>query len=368
MLGFLFVAILIYGSMNIYALSKVWMAFPHSFGMGLSLALWGLVMTFSPLIIWQMARQNLHSETLVASWVAYVWMGFLFLFCCLALVIDLCHFIATLLGIGWSMNVSVEFRVVSSLALAMVSYGFIEARQLQVEKITITTPKLVSERITIAQISDLHLGMMRGEEFLERIMSRLREIQPDIIVATGDILDGQGDDLNELSKLFLTYNPPKGAYAILGNHEVYAGLEKSLRFLNSAGFTVLRGQSVASGGIVLVGIDDPSAGRNDQETKTIDGNAFSPFAQGKYIVLLKHQPVIDNNAIFDLQLSGHVHGGQIFPFGLLTRLSYGVVPGLTSLSDDRFLYVSRGAGTWGPPIRLFAPPEITLITIQSENK
>jgi predicted MPP superfamily phosphohydrolase len=89
---------------------------------------------------------------------------------------------------------------------------------------------------------------------------------------------------------------------------------------------------------------------------------------GKFIVLLKHQPVIDRGIPFDLQLSGHIHGGQFFPFGLLTRLTYGVSTGLTQLTDGRWLYVSRGAGTWGPPIRLFAAPEITLITIESENE
>ncbi len=86
-----------------------------------------------------------------------------------------------------------------------------------------------------------------------------------------------------------------------------------------------------------------------------------------FIVLLKHQPLADSDTPFDLQLSGHIHGGQIFPFVYLTRLTYHVRTGLTELADGRKLYVSRGAGTWGPPIRLFAPPEITLITLASNN-
>ena len=89
--------------------------------------------------------------------------------------------------------------------------------------------------------------------------------------------------------------------------------------------------------------------------------------QGDFVVLLKHQPVADKAIPFDLQLSGHIHGGQIFPFGLLTRLVYGVNTGLTRLAEGRLLYVSRGTGTWGPPIRLFAEPEITLITIKSDK-
>jgi len=369
MLIFLTVALSIYGAMHLYALSKVWLAFPHTSLFSLTLVLWGIVMTFSPLIIWQIERLNWHNATVVASWVVYIWMGLLFLFCSISLVFDLGHALAVLLGFRWPLNASMELPAVGLLALGMLGYGLVEARQLHVEEIAITTPKLSPTigRVTIAQISDLHLGVMLGDEFLDRIIAKLRELQPDIVVATGDIVDGQGDDFNELARHFLAYTAPKGAYAIIGNHEVYAGLEDSLRFLNSAGFTVLRGESAAAGGIILSGIDDPSAGERGLEARVDTGNALASVAKGGFVVLLKHQPVVDNETPFDLQLSGHIHGGQIFPFGLLTKLTYGVNTGLTQLSDGRLLYISRGAGTWGPPIRLFAAPEITLIKIESEN-
>jgi len=243
-------ALLIYGAMHFYALGKVWMAFPHSSGLGLSLAFWGIVMALSPLILWQMTRQNWHGASVATAWVTYLWMGFLFLFCGTALIFDFGHALATLLGFKWSLNESMAFRTVGLLALAILGYGFVEARKIHVETISIITPKLSPSigRVTIAQISDLHLGVMLGDEFLDRVIARLREIQPDIVVATGDIVDGQGDDLNQLARHFLTFTPPKGAYAVIGNHEYYAGLENSLRFLRSADFTVLRRESVASGG------------------------------------------------------------------------------------------------------------------------
>jgi len=370
MLTFLSVAFLIYGAMHLYALSKVWLTFSHSSGLGLVLVLWGLVMTFSPLIVWQIEKLNWHNVTVVTSWVVYVWMGLLFLFCSTALVFDLGHALATFMGYKWPLNASMALLTVGLLAFAMLGYGFVEARQIHVKELKITTPKLSPAigRVTIAQISDLHLGVMLGDEFLDRVIARLRELKPDIVVATGDIVDGQGDDLDELARHFLTYKPPKGAYAIIGNHEVYAGLGNSLRFLRSAGFTVLRGESVEAGGIILAGIDDPSAGVRGLEVRVDTKKAVASVTKSDFIVLLKHQPVIDKETPFDLQLSGHIHGGQIFPFGLLTRLTYGVSTGLTQLADGRLLYVSRGAGTWGPPIRLFAAPEITLITIESENK
>lgn len=370
MLTFLSVALLIYGSMHFYALGKVWQVFPHSMGMALALVVCGIFMTFSPLIIWQLARHNWHGATVIASWVAYGWMGLLFLFCSISLAYDFGHALATLLGFKWHLNASTTLLTTGLLSFVMLGYGYVEARQIRIEEIKIATPKLPPGigRVTIAQISDLHLGAMLGEEFLERVIARLREIQPDIVVATGDIVDGQGDDLDRLARQFLTIKPPGGAYAIIGNHEYFAGLENSLSFLRSAGFNVLRGESAATSGIILAGVDDPTASAVGLEARQDFGKALAAATKGDFIVLLKHQPVLDNFIPFDLQLSGHIHGGQIFPFGLLTRLAYGVSTGLTELADGRQLYVSRGTGTWGPPIRILSAPEITLITIVSGHK
>jgi predicted MPP superfamily phosphohydrolase len=368
MLAFLSMAFTIYGAMHIYALSKVWLVVPHSLGPGLALALWGIAMTFSPLILWQMSKLNYHGASIVIAWVTYIWMGFLFLFCCIALLFDFGHLLSTVSGFKWPLTESMGLLAVGLLAFFLLCYGFIEARQIRIEKIKITTPKLASGQVTIAQISDLHLGVMLGDEFLQRVIAKLRDLHPDIVVATGDVVDGQGDDLDALAKRFLTFQPSKGAFAITGNHEYFVGLENSLRFLRAAGFTVLRGESAAVGGIVLVGIDDPSAGALGQEARVDTKKALAAVAKGAFIVLLKHQPVVDTETPFDLQLSGHIHGGQIFPFGFLPWLTYGVRSGLTQLADGRCLYVSRGTGTWGPPIRLFAAPEITLVTIESANK
>ncbi len=368
MLTFMSVALLIYGSMHLYAFGKVWMAFPHSFGLALALTLAGLVLACSPFIVWYMERQNWHGTTVVVAWASYTWMGFLFLFFCIGLIFDLGHALATLLSFKWPLGNMMTFRATGLLALAALGYGLVEARQIQVEKVNISTSKLTRGRITIAQLSDLHLGMMMGDKFLDRVMARLREIRPDIVVATGDIVDGQGDDLDALAPRFKTYTPPLGAYAVIGNHEHYAGLDNSLRFLKSAGFTVLRGEAAVTGGIVLVGVDDPGTRDPDHPARLDTRKALASVTKDDFVVLLKHQPVADGGTPFDLQLSGHVHGGQIFPFVYLTRMVYGVHTGLTRLADGRLLYVSRGAGTWGPPIRLFAPPEITLITIESKPR
>jgi predicted MPP superfamily phosphohydrolase len=294
-------------------------------------------------------------------------MGYLFLFFCSGMIFDLGHMLSSLLNLNWPLNESPEFHIVGLLTLILLGYGLVEARRIRIRRISITTPKLASGSVTIAQISDMHLGIILGDEFLERVLAKLREIKPDIVVATGDIVDGQGDDFEALARHFHTYAPSLGAYAVTGNHEYYAGLEHSLRFLRSAGFTVLRGESAKAGGIVLVGVDDPTVISHLQPPAPDPGQLSASINANEYVVLLKHQPLINNDLRFDLQLSGHVHGGQIFPFVYLTRLTYRFGTGLSQLSDGRLLYVSAGTGTWGPPIRLFAPPEITLITIASEN-
>ena len=368
MLTFLSVALLAYGSMHLYALGKVWTVFPHSFGLNLTLALAGTILTLSPLIVWFLERQSWHRATVATAWASYTWMGYLFLFLCIGLLFDLGRALATLLNFKWPLNESLAFRTVGLLALASLGYGFVEARRIQVEEINITTPKLASGRVTIAQISDLHLGIMLGDNFLDSVIGKLHEIKPDIVVATGDIVDGQGDDLAAFARHFRSYTPPLGAYAVTGNHEYFAGLQNSLSFLHNAGFCVLRGESARAGGIVLMGIDDPAALSSRQQARLDTSKALASVAANDFIVLLKHQPVVSTNTPFDLQLSGHIHGGQIFPFVYLTRLTYGVHTGLTELADGRRLYVSRGTGTWGPPIRLFAAPEITLIKITSAEK
>lgn len=365
---FLSVFVLVYGLMHIYAFRKAWKAFPHSRGLGISLALAGIVLTLSPLLVRFLEWQDWHRTASFTAWTSYSWMGYLLLFVCVSLIVDLSRGLATLLKFRWILSSVTTFCITGTAALTLLAYGFYEAQDIRVEKITLTTPKLKSGRVTIAQVSDLHLGPIIGAKYLDRVLATLTEIKPDIVLATGDIVDGQGDDLNSLSRHFHSYAPPQGAYAVTGNHEYIVGVEHSLRFLRDAGFTVLREESAKAGGIVLAGIDDFSRMSSGQEARTDTRKALAAAMKDDFVILLKHKPIIDRGVHFDLQLSGHTHGGQIFPFTYPARWINGFPTGLTRLDQERLLYVSRGVGTWGPPIRLFSAPEITLITIESSNK
>lgn len=367
MLIFLSLIFLIYGGLHYYALAKVWHALPHSAALAGALVLWGVLMTLAPLLVWFMVRQGWHGAAAAFSWVAYCWMGFLFLFCCIALVVDLGGVLGGLMGLNWRLTGVAALLAAGLPALAFATYAFYEAGQVRVSRLQITTPKLAAGRLTIAQISDLHLGAMLGETFVDRVVALLREAKPDLVVATGDVIDGQGDNLAGLAQRFRQLAPREGMYAVLGNHESFAGVDTSLHFLDEAGFTVLRGEARQVGGIILAGVDDPTLGKQARELTAQTRQALAAARERSFIVLLKHQPVVDATVPFDLQLSGHTHGSQLFPFGIFTLMAYGVRAGSYNYAGGRMMYVSRGAGTWGPPMRLLAPPEITLITIESSR-
>ena len=151
-----------------------------------------------------------------------------------------------------------------------------------------------------------------------------------------------------------------------GNHEFYAGLAQALAFTTRAGFRVLRGEAVTMPGVMnVVGVDDPSGPGYGSSSKG-ERELLSGEKNGMFTLFLKHRPSVGKESLglFDLQLSGHLHGGQIFPFRYLTRLFYPFVEGLYRLPGGRSLYVSRGSGTWGPPIRFLAPPEVTIIDVK----
>ncbi|MEF9427316.1 MAG: hypothetical protein L0956_09160 [Candidatus Mariimomonas ferrooxydans] len=174
------------------------------------------------------------------------------------------------------------------------------------------------------------------------------------------------DGLKGLAELFNKINLKYGKFAVTGNHEFYAGIDNSLDFTKRAGFKVIRGEGLTVSGLInIAGVDDP-AGKNYNLFKDVsEKKLLSGLPREKFTLLLKHRPTTDKSSsgLFDLQLSGHTHKGQIFPFSFITRLYYPVHTGSSKLTDNSFLYVSRGSGTWGPPIRFLSPPEVTVIEL-----
>ena len=371
---FLLVYLLVYSLLHYYVLRKIRAALELG-RRGSSAVILGMaVMILAPIMVRLAEKGGIETGARFWALVSSSWMGMLFLFVILAGVTDAARMLARA-AVKTRKRRIVE-RPISSRKLFVVQvllmfsvygYGLFEAADIRVRQVEIRSPKISSQqgRVRIAQISDVHLGLLIREERLGKILKLLQDADPDILVSTGDLVDGQLNHLAAEATMFAAFKPPLGKIAITGNHEFYAGLRAALEFTEAAGFTLLRHQGTVIGGINLVGVDDPAAGYFSEQQAISERDLLAAQAKGNFTVLLKHRPDIapDSLGLFDLQLSGHTHKGQIFPFNLLTWLFFPQRAGqLTSLSSG-FLYLSPGTGTWGPPIRVLAPPEVTIIDL-----
>ena len=365
----------IYGGTHVYGFIKVKQGLAFEFWPGLLLVVFMTIMVAAPIMV-RIAEKFGHNHIAhILAIIGFTWMGLLFVFVSALFFFDVYRFF---LSIGrfvfqtyfLSITPTAGFSCTVSMLLACIvmGYGFFEARNIRLEHVTVITDKLPKDldRLRIAQISDVHLGVLVEEKRLKRILDKVKAAKPHILVSTGDLVDGQIDNPDRLATMLREIVTPHGKYAVTGNHEYYAGLSRSLDFTKKAGFVLLQGETrTLPNSINIAGVDDP-AGRS-RETAGNDSEALllSALSNNLFTLLLKHQPIVDKNAAshFDLQLSGHTHNGQIFPFSLMTRLFYKIHPGLTRLQKGSLVYVSRGSGTWGPPVRFLSPPEVTLIEI-----
>ncbi|OGW27519.1 MAG: metallophosphoesterase [Nitrospirae bacterium GWC2_42_7] len=365
----------VYAGMHIYAFHKAKSAVPFGTKTGICLAIFMLVMIMAPLIIRYLEKAGLETQARISAFTGYTWLGVLFLFCSCAVAIDVYRLLVYCAGFVLHKDISMitpsaklSFFVPVLLSAAIATYGYFEAGNIKTEKIVIRSSKISKEAgsIRIVQISDVHLGLIVRGKKLKKILQEVKALKPDILVSTGDLVDGQTCNLKDLVTLFQEINPRYGKFAITGNHEVYAGLKDAKCFIEDAGFILLRGESMNIGGLInIAGVDDP-AGRNFHISKTIsEKELLSTLKKNIFTLLLKHRPIVDKESLglFDLQLSGHVHKGQIFPFSIITWLYYPVDSGVANLLDSSYLYVNRGSGTWGPPIRFLSSPEVTLIEL-----
>jgi predicted MPP superfamily phosphohydrolase len=368
---------LIYGLAHSYVFLNARRAFHFKPIPGFLLALVMLVMMFLPVVVRYLERGGQETIARVAGYLGYTWMGALFLFVVASLFIDACRLCLYAAGLVSAKDLSPIIRayryfflIPLVFSLTAVAYGYYEAEQIKVERIVVRTDKIPEEigTLKVVQISDVHLGLIVQKRRLGKILAEVRKIKPDILVSTGDLVDGQLNHLGGLVDPLKEVSPPLGKFAVMGNHEFYAGIDTSVNFMEKAGFTVLRGNGMTVGGLInIVGVDDITSmafGYREIPEKAL----LSGLPKDKFTLLLKHRPVADRDAVnlFDLQLSGHTHKGQVFPFRYVTRWFFPMYNGYFELSKTSRLYASRGSGTWGPPIRFLTPPEVTLIELVHE--
>jgi len=367
MILFLLTFLALYGGINFYFFSRA-QSVLHFAGLYQGLFLvFIILMIIAPILLRVFEAVHWEQAARVSAYIGYVWMAFVFLFFFFSISLELIRVIHKLMvpSAGTITLKAVTFGLSVLAAAALTVYGYADARHIRVKHLEIATDKLMSPegKLRIVQISDVHVGIIIGEKRLTPLLNKIREANPDILICSGDLLDGELDNVMQSARLFAALSPRYGKIAVLGNHEYYAGLDRSLEFIQASGFELLRDDMVKTAGITIFGADDVTGLRFGGSKKR--GGFKKALAEKRdgFTLLLKHQPQIDPDANFDLMLSGHTHGGQLLPFRLIVRLFFPRDYGAYPLGDNKLLYVSRGTGTWGPPVRVFAAPEMTVIDL-----
>ncbi|HUH65817.1 MAG TPA: metallophosphoesterase [Syntrophales bacterium] len=377
---FLLTFFLIYGGVHLYLFAKIRVAFhPGVAGTAVIIVLL-VLMILAPILVRMFEKYGHDTQAGIAAYTGYLWMGLIFLFFITSLLLDVYHLLIHTGALvfrkdpsGFALPPLYAFLLPLIISLGINIYGYFEARNIRTENITISSPKIPEEkgRIRIVQISDVHIGIIVTGERLRHIVEEVKKTDPDILVSTGDLVDGQIDSLGENTSLLREMQARYGKFAITGNHEFYAGLSQALDFTRRAGFTMLRGEGLNVAGVInIAGVDDPTVEAYEPARNISEKDILSRLPGRNFTVLLKHRPAIEKGSVglFDLQLSGHTHNGQIFPFRFVTWLFYPLQSGYFNPPTHNYIRVNRGTGTWGPPIRFLAPPEITVIDLINEKR
>lgn len=328
-----------------------------------------LVINFFGIIGYMLGRYYVD----IPNWLYFLFslpIGILFLLFCTAIIYDISRVLLSKVPISESRrsffkrSLDISSFIVASSLSARAIY---EAKFLKLETVAITIKGLKKE-YKIVQLSDIHIGGLIDATFIKSMVQRVNALTPDLVVITGDLVDidisKAEAPLGELEALKSTY----GTYFIVGNHEYFHGIEKIINKVNSLGIKVLENENVYIGednrGFNLAGVYDIFGYRANHHLpdlyKALQNKKNSPT------VLLAHQPryIEEVGLGVDLILSGHTHGGQLYPFKFLVKLAQPYISGLHQHTKELQIYVNKGTGFWGPPMRLGATSEITEITLK----
>ncbi len=348
----------------------------------------GLVMLATGLPLTRILARRLPAAARTLSWPLYVWLGALFLIFVLLLGADLVKVISWLtnrlragaLPIDRSIDIGRRTLVARWLAGAVAAAtGTLTAVAMRsalgpvaVRRVPVTLTRLPTEMsgFTLVQLTDIHVGPTIGRAFIEDIVARTNALNPDLVAITGDLVDGSVAELADAIAPLAQLRARHGVYFVTGNHEYFSGAPPWIAELTRLGIRCLRNERVTIGdgttSFELAGVDDHSGARSGEagHGENLD-QALAGLDPAREVVLLAHQP----RSVFaaarfgiGLQLSGHTHGGQIWPFSYFVRLQQPFVAGLHRHGGAQ-VYVSRGTGYWGPPMRLAAPAEITQLVL-----
>lgn len=334
-----------------------------------------------------------------------IWIGGVFLFLSFSFVLSsiLAHYsegvfarlfysvFSFWLGVGWNLTMAFfiswlivglskiggfdfdyKYLVIGSVAFALFIsiWGAWNAYNPKVKNVTVKIKNLPQEweNKKIIQLSDVHLGHIYGEKFITQIVEKVNQEKPDIVFITGDLFDGMDGELEYLANPLKNINAKDGIYFVTGNHETYLGVSRAKAALKDTAVRTLEDELVNLDGMQIIGISYPERSAQDSIVSKFEKlKNFNP--QGPS-VLLYHNPASAKEAKdlgVSLQLAGHSHRGQIFPFGLITYWVYGQYHNGLTEEGDFSIYTSAGTGTWGPMMRTSGRSEIVVLNFKNKN-
>jgi len=370
---FLAVALSLVGGMHYYIWARLIRDphLPQNAARALTFAVIALAIAMPATLIASRVLQT--SAVRPAIWVAFVWMGVGFLLVAFLGIADLGRLVAFVIArVRGPVDPDPERRLLLARTLAAGVGGVVAGLSaagvhsaidgVQIKDVEVKLrglpPALAGFRLV--QISDVHVGPLLRRDWVAHVVEQIRALAPDLVAITGDLVDGRVHEIREHVAPLSTLQVKHGVFFVTGNHEYYSGVEEWYAHLPTLGVRPLRNERVQiAPGLELAGIEDPTG---DPDL----GAALRGRDSSQALVLLAHQPRQFAEAArrgVPLTLSGHTHGGQIWPFSWLVALAQPYLAGLHRRGDSQ-LYVSRGTGFWGPPMRVFAPPEITLLRLQ----
>ena len=352
-------------------------AWPHAVR---AVGLAALALAFAAVVVRIFSRRRVGALSTALSWFAYSWLGLAFLLVMITLASDAVLALVgaalpsgagtgdlLVLARGRALGVAAVGLAAGAVALRQ---GLAPPRVQRIEIALARWPRAL-DGFRIAQISDLHLGPLLERRFASAVAARVNELDADLVAVTGDLVDGSvarvGAEVEPLAALRARH----GVFFVTGNHDYYSGADGWVARVIELGWRALRNERVALGGagagFDLAGVDDRHGSLVEPGRGEDLARALADRDPARPVVLLAHDPTTFKAASrhgVDLQLSGHTHGGQIWPFRWFVRAVVPWVEGLHRVGGSA-LYVSRGTGFWGPPMRLGAPAEITEITLRA---
>jgi predicted MPP superfamily phosphohydrolase len=377
---FLGVALTVHSLVNFYIFIRGWQAIPRESYLRIPYLVIFIFLALSYIAGRVLERFSICAPSDFLIWIGSFWLGmmlYLFMGVLLCDILRLANWITGVMPAQADLYVKVKqyaAAAVAGAALITVLAGFYNTLHPRINTIAIDIPKAAGGRtmLDIALVTDIHLGTIISNSRLQKMVDMVNVIRPDAVLLAGDIVD---EDLtpvieNNLGELLRTIRSKYGTYAVTGNHEYIGGVEKACRYLAENGVTVLRDKAVLiDGSFYLVGREDMSVSQFLGMRRTPLGDIMKQVDKTLPVILMDHQPLRLSTAArhgVDLQLSGHTHHGQLWPFNYITGLIYEVSRGLRKINGTNY-YVSCGYGTWGPPVRVGNVPEVVHIQLRFKH-